>query len=135
MANELFRFKTDLDAFAKKADLAIAFVVQRIATDLFAHIVGNFPAHRHPVDTGRARAGWAMSIGAPVAPVPAPGKYPAAPVPPDFTQIDGTQVVYILNNVQYIGALENGHSKQAPNGFVHLSLMEIEAELNGQSAP
>jgi hypothetical protein len=44
-------------------------------------------------------------------------------------QIDGTQEVFIVNNLAYVEALENGHSKQAPNGFVKLAMMEVEADI------
>ncbi len=134
MAATQHSFEMDLDAFAKKLDLEKSMVVQKIASDLWTRIIGNFPAHRHPVDTGRARAGWALSIGEPVAAVPPKDKFPegqlAAPPPePDFSAIDGEQKVFIVNNVEYVQYLEAGHSKQAPNGFVLLSLMEVTAEI------
>jgi hypothetical protein len=106
----LFSFSKDLQKLAEIVDINLATVVQKVATDLFARIVGNFPAHRHPVDTGRARSGWGLSIGAPTVPTPPKGKYPE---PPSFPE----------------EALENGHSKQAPNGFVKLAMMEVEADI------
>jgi hypothetical protein len=45
-----------------------------------------------PVDTGRARQGWQLD--------------------------DAGDAIKITNNVEYIGALNNGHSKQAPQHFV-----------------
>jgi hypothetical protein len=125
----LFSFSKDLQKLAEIVDINLATVVQKVATDLFARIVGNFPAHRHPVDTGRARSGWGLSIGAPTVPTPPKGKYPEPPSFPDVAQIDGTQEVFIVNNLAYVEALENGHSKQAPNGFVKLAMMEVEADI------
>ena len=54
---------------------------------------------RTPVDTGRARDGWTISG-----------------TPTDIT---------ILNEVPYIEFLENGHSRQAPNGMVRITLEEL----------
>ena len=55
-----------------------------------------------PVDTGRARAGWTVDTG------------PQDPV--------------IENVVPYIGVLNDGHSQQAPAGFV-------EAEIDKATRP
>jgi hypothetical protein len=46
-----------------------------------------------PVDTGVARNGWQLDLSDPLAPE-------------------------VYNSVPYIGALNNGHSKQSPIGFV-----------------
>lgn len=77
-----------------------------------------------PVDTGRARANWQVSLGAPVT-----------------TELDdtGAQValsrnkaviesyrggeLILQNNVPYIGALNAGSSAQAPAGFVEKAIM------------
>lgn len=50
-----------------------------------------------PVDTGRARAGWTVD----------------------------TTALVIENNVEYIGKLNEGHSKQAPAGFVETEIDKI----------
>ncbi len=124
----LIKFEADLNAFAELLDINQKDLTQKITADLWARITGNFPSHRHPVDTGRARAGWGLSIGSPSPKSTPEGQY-AAPSAPDVSAIDGTQVVYLLNNVEYIGALEDGHSKQAPNGMVRLSILEVESEI------
>jgi hypothetical protein len=33
--------------------------------------------------------------------------------------------IYIVNNLPYANALENGHSKQAPSGMVKVTLQEF----------
>jgi hypothetical protein len=123
----LVNFEADMAAFAKLVDVNQADVVQKITLDVFARIVGNYSLHRHPVDTGRARAGWGLSMTTSIE-APPPGSYGPPPMP-DVAQLDGTKVVYILNAVPYIEALEDGHSQQAPNGFVRLAIMEVEAEI------
>lgn len=129
-----YQFEADLMKFADLVDVTIVDVVRKISLDLFARIIGNFDSHRHPVDTGRARAGWGITIGTPEVPVPPPApngqaNYYPPPAIPDLARVDGTVPVYILNSVPYIERLEDGWSKQAPNGMVRLSLMEVEAEI------
>jgi hypothetical protein len=84
-----------------------------------------------PVDTGRARGNWHCTVGAPFS-----GQ--------DATGTDGSiqsaiprragSVVYLTNNVPYIGRLEyDAHSRQAPNGMVRVSVALFEGVLNGTS--
>ncbi len=81
-----------------------------------------------PVDTGRARANWQASIGTPII------------EPTDDEDISGNstiahnngaigrrgpgQTVFISNNVEYIGDLNDGSSSQAPANFVELAVQE-----------
>ena len=140
MSANLQTFSKDLAAFAKKIDVNIGTVTRKVAIDIFSDVV-----KRTPVDTGRARAGWQVTTGSPgdfVPPLPIggfsasgpihrkkadPGHYP--PPTANFDEIDGTQVVYIVNNVEYIQALEDGHSKQAPAGMVKLALATAEVAI------
>lgn len=92
-----------------------------------------------PVDTGWARANWVPAIGAP------------------FTGTDGSRSsvssaaqtlgqanllsykialgpVFISNNVPYILALNDGHSKQAMPGFVEKAIDQAFADLQGAFA-
>lgn len=77
-----------------------------------------------PVDTGRARANWQVSFGSPILrPIDVEdktergqatiqrnaGEIIAAPKP---------KRVWLSNNVRYIQRLNEGHSAQAPAGFV-----------------
>jgi hypothetical protein len=79
-----------------------------------------------PVDTGRARSNWRVSVGAPVADVIepyAPGKHlgrgeganAQAAIQQGQAVIGSARSgkpIYITNNVHYIGKLEEGHSPQ-----------------------
>lgn len=78
-----------------------------------------------PVDTGRARAGWTLSINVPSGYVPPEGKYgmPSMPKLGNFTVKD---VIYISNNLPYIVPLNNGHSEQAPARFVESSAARVQ---------
>lgn len=80
-----------------------------------------------PVDTGFARASWVPSVGTPS---DADGGSPDAPSQAAAEQglarvaayrlADGK--AFVTNNVAYIRRLDQGHSKQAPAGFVRASV-------------
>lgn len=80
-----------------------------------------------PVDEGTARANWLPSLDTPI-----------LEAKTDITDKSGTQTmqaasdmvdkfklgqkIYISNNLPYIGALNDGHSKQQPAGFVERAI-------------
>lgn len=76
-----------------------------------------------PVDTGRARANWQVSINAEVS-----SELDSTDAQGAITRnkgvIDGYRggELIIQNNVSYIGALNNGSSAQAPAGFVEKAI-------------
>lgn len=89
-----------------------------------------------PVDTGRARANWRTNIGGPLtsqpASFPAGTKGSSGPAAAGQAITEAVQKmggyknsgedVYISNNLPYIEALNNGHSKQAPVGFIETAI-------------
>lgn len=77
-----------------------------------------------PVDTGRARANWHVSIENPVTEATESTNFQArldenASI--IKSQSDGKALI-ISNNVEYIGALNAGSSAKAPAGFVEKAL-------------
>lgn len=81
-----------------------------------------------PVDTGRARANWQLSINIPKTDIKKTTNNTAiADGNRKLKTIKLGEDIYITNNLPYIGRLERGHSKQAPRGMVALTLAEIEA--------
>jgi len=76
-----------------------------------------------PVDTGRARANWQVSIGTEV-----DAELDSTDVQGAITRNQGVIKGYrngeiiVQNNVSYIGALNNGSSAQAPAGFVEKAI-------------
>ena len=78
---------------------------------------------RTPVDTGFAMNSWIVTLdrddfGTPGATI----------VEARMGQVEGMQLgstVYINNGANYIGRLERGHSRQAPQGMVAVTLPEI----------
>ena len=75
-----------------------------------------------PVDTGRARANWQASIGAPETDkldIEDPSGQETIDKNNDvINSRERGQDIYLSNNLDYIGPLNEGHSAQAPAGFV-----------------
>lgn len=84
-----------------------------------------------PIDTSAARQNWRVGVGA-INPLV------------DENETDGSgqgairkglatiqsgggigKIVYVSNSIQYITALNNGHSMQAPKNFVELSFQSV----------
>lgn len=93
-------------------------ILRKLALDILAEIV-----KRNPVDTGRSRANWNLSI-----------------VQPDFTttsstipshveltatSLKGLPKIYIANGLDYVRELEFGRSDQAPSGFIRLAVQSV----------
>lgn len=115
------QFSSTIAEFAKKLRIKAASLQKKITFDMHGDIM-----RRTPVDTGRARSNWFATVGSPSAEVDVHGsgkKGEVIPQPPaPRLEIDGTQDTYIINNLPYIKALDEGHSKQAPNGMVKLAM-------------
>jgi hypothetical protein len=137
MANDFRSFNLNLEAFAHKIKLAPATITKRVAFELFGRIV-----EKTPVDTGRARASWNISIGEPDRSVAPEGQQPAmnrvsaeAKARTALATLTERGVlgdtVYITNNLPYIVALEDGHSPQsAPKVMVALSIEEVNLKMD-----
>jgi len=127
-ATNIREFSADIKGFAEKLNIAKAKVVQKVSLDLWRAIT-----KRTPVATGRARANWNLSVGSPSTAVFFEDAKGANSVPepaaPDVSEITGEESVFIVNNLAYIEALENGHSAKAPNGMVKVSMQEVEATI------
>jgi hypothetical protein len=136
------RFQADLEKFSALIDVEIGTVVRKVAIDLHDNIV-----RRTPVDQGRARNSWAMTLDSPA---PATGDdLDPGPIyngDADGQQAKATQgvlqslqdnpyrVVWITSNLIYIVRLENGHSQQAPAGMFAVSVAEAELEIEREIA-
>lgn len=90
-----------------------------------------------PVDTGRARSNWQVSLNVPITDdrdAFAPGKAGStggtnaqAALNQGKGVIDSAQPgsgIYITNNLPYIGRLNDGSSAQAPAGFVQDAVLQ-----------
>ena len=82
-----------------------------------------------PVDTGRARGNWQTSAESPKEGTIGPRS--AGEVMYEALGITGKPgedypTFWITNNLPYISALEAGHSSQAPQGMMALTLAKLE---------
>lgn len=151
MADDFRHFNLSLDDFARKVGLSGTTVAKRVGFDLFGKIV------RHtPVDTGRARASWNISVNAPNRSVVSEVKttvqtgtkitkglrqrsVKAAVNALQNQNLAALQMkegdeIWISNNLPYIVELEQGHSKQAPAGMVAVSIEEVNVAMSTLAA-
>lgn len=117
MANGQLRFI--VRALEKVTERAVA----KITLDATANLI-----ETTPVNTGWARANWVPSIGSPIdEPTGDQENVSQSEQDSGIAQV-ATQYkldmgkVFITNNVPYIGALNDGHSQQAPSGFVQVAV-------------
>lgn len=127
------RFTASLKGFERLIDTRADQFVQGVAFECAQEItVGGEHSPGTPVDTGFARASWWVRLG----------DSGSAPDTVKLVGVDGAilgtavldavtlsllgakagQTVYLLNNADYIRSLEYGHSGQAPQGFVRLTV-------------
>lgn len=110
-------------------------VNSQLAVKHVAKAVGTTVVYATPIDTSRARMNWQASVGTPKTGVLLP--YPSQPA----STADGVRVAlasvesaigeysgqaggfWIVNNLEYIGALNDGWSGQAPADFVAQSVL------------
>lgn len=98
--------------------------IRAATSEVFSNII-----QMTPVDTGRARGNWQCTIGSPFVGEDASGSVMKAQI---VIPRRAGSVVYLTNNVPYIGKLEyDGHSRQAPAGMVRVSVALFEGVLNG----
>ncbi len=122
-------FELDIARFVEKAKGNIDLVVRKVALDVFKRVI-----MKSPVKSGRFRGNWQVAIGS----VPAgtlelndkAGTATIAKVTATTLQMQAGQVITLVNNLAYARRLEYGWSKQAPNGFVRLTVTEYGAVVN-----
>jgi len=124
------KFDFDVKKFTDKLHVDYRKGLRKIALDIFTGIV-----ELMPVDTGRARGSWTVDIYAPdpevLPPLPEgapPYKKPSFNLSPSNLDVQIVPPIYISNNLDYILALEEGHSKQG-EGMVRHTLQEIQDEI------
>lgn len=131
---DLKGFERDLDKFAASLNIGVEQVVKKIALDVFTGVV-----RKTPVDKGRARASWVIGVERPLnSPELSTDKTFSAAEAAQFANLELAELsrlkpfdtVFISNSLPYIEALEDGHSKQAPQGMVAVTLSEVERDLD-----
>lgn len=114
----------DIKRFAgmteKQADQYVRLICLHLMSDV---VLGT------PVDTGRARGNWQASIGTPLTnateKTDKDGNSTIASGSAAVKQATGN-IFYLTNNLPYIYRLEfEGHSKQAPHGWVRAAVNRV----------
>jgi len=144
----------DLEKYAEKKGESIKMCRRKVCAKIFESIV-----RRTPVDTGRARGNWQITVGQDdTAPIdrldPAKGKPAyAGEEEAKLAAADGDETIFIHNNLPYICKLEfggypedvkkgtyvkgkgyekrsrGGFSMQAPHGMVGVTMAGIESRI------
>ncbi len=122
-------FELQLRAFAEKAKSNADLVVRKCVLDVGAELIS-----RSPVATGRFRSNWFYALDRSYTGVT------------QDTGVDGVRdlgsmpgkaighVHTITNNVPYALRLEDGYSKQAPNGMVGLTVQRWQSIVSAAAA-
>lgn len=122
MANDATKVAIDCDRFSMSLNLAVEDVVRTIAFKVHGKLI-----NKTPRDTGTAQAAWLVKVNGPSRRILPRRKY--AKPEAKIVRVKAGDAVWISNNMPYIGALENGHSKQAPHGMVKLTEVEMKQEM------
>lgn len=123
MADTFKEFERQLDLEQEREFAGgVLEITQRIAFDGLNGVV-----NLTPVDTGFAVNNWDVALGGEPA-ATEPTADPVAAGMQTINQAQPFQIIAIANGAEYIGALENGHSQQAPNGMVGVTLSYLESK-------
>ena len=113
-------FALELRKLIEKAKVAPDLVVRKATLDIHASVVD-----MSPVDTGRFKGNWNIAYGSPdltvttnTDPSGSEAKSKALAAAASYAG----QSVYITNNLPYAIPLEYGHSGQAPQGMVRVTV-------------
>jgi hypothetical protein len=133
---QLIKFKADLDKFSKALDLTMGQAIRRAVIQ-----VSDGLAVMTPVDTGRAAGSYGIDFDQPGTfeqPASFSGGQEAAGAAiknqqAKLADLDANpyRQVWIYNHLPYIIPLNEGHSQQAPAGFIESVVAEVEAEIGG----
>ena len=122
-------FSDQVGGFVDDTERKFTMAVRKIAIDAFSEVI-----LKTPVDTGRARGNWLVSIGDASAGTvelnDKTGQVTIGEVQAEALGLELGDVIYLSNNLPYIEALEDGWSGQAPSGFVKLTVQRFQIIAN-----
>ncbi|WP_273860938.1 HK97 gp10 family phage protein [Pseudomonas sp. LA5] len=118
-------FEAQLEDFRELAMAAIEQTIKDIVIQ-----IGESLINLSPVDTGRFKANWQFTTGAPanssLIATDKEGDETIAKLIAAVNALEPGQVAYIVNTLIYAIPLEYGHSQMAPNGMVRLTIAEFD---------
>lgn len=117
-------FEGQLEAFARAVGKSLNQTCKGITIKWFQSTILSTP-----VDTGRARGNWQMTLGVPAVGVIDRTDKTGTTVISDVRRMVGGvgSVNYLTNNLEYVSDLEYGSSTQAPEGMVRVNHARITA--------
>lgn len=122
--SQVFDLGAQIRDYAKVINRRIDYVHRNLGLMLFTAIV-----YDTPVDSGLSRGSWWPSKGAPVMGGSQRFDKDGSSVVRDIQQVvlsaKLTDVLFLMNNVEYIGELEYGWSTQAPEGMVRINVSRM----------
>ena len=117
-------FTLNINAWVKKSGDRMDLAVRYLSLELLRRLV-----LRSPVDTGHFRANWQVDIGvAPEGIIPGVDKRGNATIGRADAKLQASvagKSIFIVNNLPYARLLEDGHSGQAPQGMVGITVQEF----------
>jgi hypothetical protein len=129
-------FMTAFDRWVETTEISMSDTIASTAMQLYTGIV-----KRTPVDTGRLKGNWQISINSvdggeksrtDETPL---GRYSQSNASAEESKVNGFNAskhgyIAIHNNLPYAERIENGYSGQAPSGMARVTLSEFERALN-----
>ena len=132
MADNANQFILDISDWVKQAKEDGDKILRKVTLDLFSRVV-----LRSPVDTGRFRNNWYPAIGKPVSQtnegVDPSGAKAISRISSTVSGAVAGDQIYMSNSLAYAWRLETGWSKQAPAGFVGITVLEFQSLLSRAS--
>ena len=119
-------FALDISRFINHTNSNVDLVTKKIVLDVTRSVI-----RKSPVDTGRFKVNWQYGTGE----MPTgttdihdeSGQGTIAHIVGQVPQQAAGKLHFIVNNLPYSIALERGHSSQAPQGMVGLTITEYQA--------
>jgi hypothetical protein len=122
------QFDADLQAFARAVGQSLDKTVRAITIEWFSSTVLSTP-----VDTGRLRGNWQLTIGAPASSISATLDPTGSVTLGNIVRGVGGmgKVTYLTNNLDYASKIEYGGSPtKAPRGMVRINFARIKGIIN-----
>lgn len=118
-------FESDLQRHVRNAEKKAAVFIIKISFEAFKRII-----NKTPVKLGRARGNWQADINnypsGQVNTLDSSGGTTENKMKSKVVSVKIGDIIYLVNNVPYILKLEDGGSKQAPQGMVKTTMAEIQ---------
>lgn len=122
-------FELQIAKFIEKAEGNVDLVFRKVALEMFTRVV-----IKSPVDEGRFKSSYVVSIDTIPTGIPDTIDKSGAPsfarIKAAVLDLKAGHVITMCSNLEYARPLEYGHSKQAPNGMVRLTIAEWNSVVN-----